>query len=163
MKLSKNLAETISDQICFEQYSAQIYLAMSLDLQEKGLPGMASWYWEQHKEELDHAYEMIHYLQSRGVKPTIKSFDKVKVNFKDALEIFTISLKHEQEVSARIHNIVKITIEESDYGAENFFRKYITEQEEEESKFEDIINSVKVADTNSMIYVDRMLGNSIKK
>ena len=163
MKISETLAKKINDQVNAEQYSAMLYLSMSIELEARNLKGMASWMWEQHLEELGHSYEMIHYLQSRGAKPAITAVEQPATEFGTPMEIFETALAHEERVSARIHDIVKQTIEEADYGAENFFRKYVTEQEEEESTFADIVERMKVAGEHGIVYTDKRLGKRAVK
>ena len=158
MKLSQNLIDIINKQINAEQYSAQFYLAMALDMEDKNLPGIAQWFHKQATEEQAHAQDMIHYLQSRGVRPTLQGIHEVQTGFSSALEAFESGLSHEQSVTAMIHNIVKLTLEEADYGAENFFRKYITEQEEEEANFSAIVEMVRQAGEKHIFIIDERLG-----
>lgn len=158
MKLSTDLISTINEQIMLEQYSAQLYLAMSVEFDDRNLKGMANFFWKHYLEELNHAYDMIHYLQRRGAKPAISAISQVPTEFGSALEIFEQALAHEKEVTARIHSIVKQAIEKEDYGVETFFRKYVEEQEEEEELFTDIVEQMKLDHgTHGLIHTNKRL------
>ena len=161
MTISPAMVDTINQQIMMEQYSAQMYLAMSVELEDRSLKGMAKFFWKHYLEELDHAYDMIHYLQRRGAKPTISGIPEVPTAFGEPLEIFEQALAHEKEVTARIHAIVKQAIGAEDYGVEAFFRKYVEEQEEEEEVFSDIIDLMKLEKgTHGVLHADKRLGRT---
>ena len=66
--VSQKLQDAINAQINAELWSAYLYLAMSMDAAEKGLKGVANWFYVQWKEEQDHAQIFINYLQSRGAR-----------------------------------------------------------------------------------------------
>ncbi|MDE7078462.1 MAG: ferritin, partial [Alistipes sp.] len=49
--LSKQLHEALNAQINAEMWSAYLYLSMSLDAENKGLKGVANWFYIQFREE----------------------------------------------------------------------------------------------------------------
>ena len=66
--LSKQLHEAINAQINAELWSAYLYLSMSMDAENKGLKGVANWFYVQFREEQDHARIFQNYLNSRDAK-----------------------------------------------------------------------------------------------
>ena len=57
--LSKKLHEAMNAQINAELWSAYLYLSMSMDAENKGLKGVANWFFVQFREEQDHARILI--------------------------------------------------------------------------------------------------------
>ena len=158
MELSKKLIDAINEQINLEQWSSQLYLSMALDADDKSLLGTASWMKMQAAEEAGHANAMIAYLQKRNVRPSLKAIKDVPTDFGNVLEMFEETLTHERAVSDSIIKIVALAIKEKDFGAENFFREFVTEQEEEENSVMGIIDRFKLAGEAGMIFVDQSLG-----
>ena len=158
MKLSKKLVDKINEQLNYEQESAFIYLSMMYEFQSRSLEGFAGWMKAQHNEEIAHAAEMAGFLLERGVRPLQQTIAEVPNKFGTVLEIFEDALKHEEEVSKRIRAIVDLAIEEKDYNAENFFRKYIDEQAEEESTFAGIIDKLKLSGDAGILFMDHGMG-----
>lgn len=132
MKLSDKLIEVINDQINKELYSAYLYRSMALETNDRALDGITSWLKLQTQEEIEHAEEMIAYLEHRGVRPELRPIDKVPAGFGSVKEILTQALHHEEYVTKSIEAIVRLAEEEGDFGARIFFDKFIVEQEEEE-------------------------------
>lgn len=157
MKISEKLTKAINDQINAEQWSAQFYLSMALEASDRNLTGTAAWMMSQAREEQDHAEQMINYLQTRGVRPILQMIKEVPSNFGDVIEMFEVALKHEKQVTKLVHNIVDLAIEEKDYGCEDFFRAFVTEQEEEEETFSTIIDRFRIAGPHGLIFVDHHL------
>ena len=69
--LSQKLHDAINAQINAELWSAYIYLAMSLDAENKGYKGVANWFYVQFQEEQAHARIFMNYLSSRDAKVTL--------------------------------------------------------------------------------------------
>ncbi|MBR2981231.1 MAG: ferritin, partial [Odoribacter sp.] len=66
--LSQKLHNAINEQINAELWSAYLYLAMSMDAENKGFKGVANWFYVQFQEEQDHARIFMNYLNSRDMK-----------------------------------------------------------------------------------------------
>ena len=57
--LSQKLHDAINAQINAELWSAYLYLAMSLDAENKGYKGVANWFYVQFQEEQAHALRAL--------------------------------------------------------------------------------------------------------
>lgn len=132
MKITQRLIDEINEQINREIYSAYLYRSMAMDTAARSLDGVTSWLKIQAGEEMEHAEAMIAYLESRGVRPEMKPIEGVPNEFGSVKEILTDSLHHEEFITKSIEKIVKMAIEDEDYGARIFFEKFVVEQEEEE-------------------------------
>lgn len=158
MKISKKLIDAINSQINAEQWSAQLYLSMSIEAADRSLDGVACWMKAQAKEEIEHSMAMIGYLQERGVRPELRPIAEVPGSFGGVLSMFEQGLEHEKHVTELIENIVAQAIEDKDYGCESFFRGFVTEQEEEESTFCGIIDRLRMVGDTGLLIMDQTLG-----
>ena len=126
------MATALNEQIKWEMYSANLYLAMSAYLQDAGLTGFSHWMRIQYQEETAHALKFYDFLLSRGGQVTMLSIDAPDANWSNILEIFEETLSHEQEVTRRINELVHLAKEERDFATDIFLQWFVTEQVEEE-------------------------------
>ena len=71
--ISTTMATALNEQIKWEMYSANLYLAMSAYLQDAGLTGFSHWMRIQYQEETAHALKFYDFLLSRGGQVTMLS------------------------------------------------------------------------------------------
>lgn len=122
----------VNKQINAELWSSYLYLAMSLDAQQKNLNGLAHWFFVQWREEQDHARILQHYLASRNATVVLYPINGVPPNWVDASHMFKDTLNHEKEVTKMINKLMNIAIEESDYATISRLLWFVDEQVEEE-------------------------------
>ncbi len=152
--LSKKLHDAINAQINAEMWSAYLYLSMSVDAADKGQKGIANWFAVQFKEEQDHAQIFINYLVSRGCRVELKAIDSVETSWESPLAVFESTLEHEKKVTAMIHNLYEIAVEDKDYASQSMLKWFIDEQVEEEESAQEIIDSLnKVGDNGLGLYM----------
>lgn len=148
--LSPKLYEALNAQINAEFWSAYLYLSMSADFEQKGLPGFANWMHIQFREEQDHAMKLFNFIVSRGGKPELLPIDKVQTSWKSPLDSFKDTLKHEQEVTAMINNLYFVSTEQKDYATQSMLQWFIDEQVEEEKTAQEIIDSLTLIADNGL-------------
>ena len=141
--LSEKLVNAINDQIQFEYYSAFTYKAMQAFFEAEDLAGMANWMKVQFQEEMDHAEKMFHFVCETGGKVELKVLNAPRNEYDSILEVFEVTLKHEQEVTARINNLMNLAQEEKNHVAQIFLQWFVTEQIEEEANVGQIIAKLK--------------------
>jgi len=158
--MNKKIEDAINAQINAELWSAYLYLSMGTCFRAKGLDGIANWFEVQFKEEQDHAMILYKYMQSRGWRVILKPIAKVETEWKSAVEAFEDTLAHEKKVTAMIHNINKLAIEEKDYATVNRMVWFIDEQVEEEEEAGKNLDAVKMIGDNAlgMFMFDKELG-----
>ena len=152
------LQTIINDQITAELWSSNLYLQMSYFLKHQGWDGFAHWMKIHSDEEREHATRMADYLISRGGQVKLNMVNLVPEGWGSVLEVFEHSLHQEQMVSKMIDKIVLHAIEEQDFGTENFFRKFVDEQIEEEELFGGIVDRLKIAGDSGLLFMDSQLG-----
>ncbi|MDR2947096.1 MAG: ferritin [Candidatus Adiutrix sp.] len=143
--LSKKMTAAINSQVVAELYSSYLYVAMGAWLQTEGYLGAAHWMGLQAREEVFHATKFYNYLLERGAEVKLGAIEAPPFKWKSALEVFEKSYAHEQKVTALIHNLMSLAKAESDHAAEIFLQWFVTEQVEEESSVQEIIQKYKLA------------------
>lgn len=156
--LSENLVKAFNAQINAEMWSSNLYLSMSVYFAQNGYDGMASWMRAQSKEELDHAYEMIDFVIKRNENVEIGQINVVPTAWGSVLEVFEHVYQHECHVSKLIDDLLDVAIKENDKAAQNFIKKFVNEQVEEEATAQTIVDRIKMMNGHNLIYLDDKLG-----
>jgi len=158
--VTEKMAKALNDQLNFEFYSAYVYLAMAAHADNIGLKGFANWFYAQYQEEQMHAMKFFDYIQDQSVEVELEAIEKPRKEYKDALEMFEETLKHEQEVTAKINDLASLAIDEKDHATNSFLQWFITEQVEEEATVNEIIDKLKLAGTTGygLFVVNNELG-----
>ena len=146
--ISNKLYDAINAQINAELWSAYLYLSMSLDAENKGLKGVANWFYVQFREEQDHARIFMNYLLSRDAEVKLAPIAEVRTAWASPLEMFKDTLEHEKKVTAMIHNLAAIAAEDKDYASSNMLVCFVDEQVEEESNARDMIAACEAVEGN---------------
>ena len=146
--ISKKMQDAINAQINAEFWSAYLYLSMSNNFAAKGNPGFANWFEIQFKEEQDHAKILFNYIIRRDGRVELESLDSVPKEWKSLHDIFESTLKHEQEITAKINNLVSLAKANKDYATESLLQWFIDEQVEEEDNARDIIDKLDMIKDN---------------
>ena len=130
--LSKRLHDALNAQINAELWSAYLYLSMSMDAENKGLKGVANWFFVQFREEQDHARILMNYINSRDAKVVLKPIEEVRTEWTSPLDMFKDTLEHEKVVTSMINNLAAIAAEDKDFASSNMLVWFVDEQVEEE-------------------------------
>ena len=157
--LSQKLHDAINAQINAELWSAYLYLAMSLDAENKGYKGVANWFYVQFQEEQAHARIFMNYLNSREAKVELLPIAEVRTSWDSVLDMFKQTLEHEKKVTGLINNIAAIANEDRDYASINRITWFIDEQVEEEESARDMIATFEAVEGNKygMYMLDKEL------
>ncbi len=160
MKIREAVNIAIDKQINLEMWSSNLYLSMSMYLQQKGYAGMAKWMMRQSKEEMEHAYDMMDFVNRRGGRVTILPLAEVPTEFGTVAELFTQLYEHECLVTSKIEEMVHLASKEGDMASQDFFWKYIREQVEEEDTASGIIDRINLSKEQSLIFLDEELAKA---
>ena len=142
--LNQRLENELNKQINAEFWSAYLYLSMSAFFESKNLAGFANWMKIQYQEENSHALKLFDYVNERGGKVVLQPIATVDSEWKDVIDIFETTFKHEQHVTFLINNLVNIAIEEKDHATTNMLQWFVSEQVEEEASVSDILDQLKL-------------------
>jgi ferritin len=139
--LNSTVTKLLNEQINKEMYSAYLYLDMANYYVHNGLAGFANWFNVQGKEEMDHAFLFIKYLQNNNYVVTLGAIAKPEHPYKSFREPLVEALKHEEFVTASIHSIYAEAVKTNDYRTMEFLNWFIKEQGEEEKNASELIVS----------------------
>lgn len=153
--LSQKLLDALNEQFNNELESANIYLAMAGYTEDLGLGGFTNWFMAQYEEELFHAKKIMKFINDKNGRVEVKAITAPQNNFSSLLEAFEITLKHEQEVTAKFYNLMDIALEEKEHSTKSFLQWFIDEQVEEEATVGDMINKIKLVKDSGLYILDQ--------
>lgn len=153
--LKKKVEDICNRQVEREGYSSNLYLAMASWAETSGYAGVSAWLFAQAEEEKLHMLKFVKYINERGGKAIIPAFKKPPAEYKNIEEMFAEVLKHEQYVTQSINEIVELTLAEKDYTTHNFLQWFVTEQVEEESSVQSIIDKLRLVGKQNLYVFDR--------
>jgi len=147
--MSDELYQALNEQMNFEFYSSQVYLAMAAYCSGESLDGFANFFIVQAEEERFHAMKMYKYLNDRGRRATIAGMDNPNNDYHSVLQVYEHGYEHEQIVTKRIYHLSDLALNEREHATMQFLKWFIDEQVEEEAMFDSIIQKLKRIDRDS--------------
>ena len=152
--------DAIGEQIKHEFYSAYLYLSMAGSFEAASLPGFAHWMRKQSEEEREHAMKFFDFLLDRGERVQLQAIDQPPYSFRSPLDTFEQALEHEKEITARIHELYELSVQEKDYPAQVLLSWFVSEQVEEEKSAAGIVERLRMAGENStaLLLLDQEMG-----
>ena len=130
--LTNETEELLNQQIEMEGASSASYLAMASWCDMKGYSTSAEFLYRHSDEERMHMLKLFRYVNEAGGHAIYQGKSKVKHDFKNLREVFTLILDHEIEVTRAINTLVDHCFGIKDFATVNFLQWYVTEQREEE-------------------------------
>lgn len=163
--LSTKMQDALNSQINCEQYSAQLYLAMSAHCDALSFKGFAHWLRVQAGEETAHAMKLINFVLDRHGKLELLPIQAPPTEFGGVIQVFEKTLEHEKSITASISSLFELARAEKDYASEITLQWYVTEQVEEESNVGQIVDHLRaVGDQGGGIwYLDSKMGKRAAK
>jgi len=158
--ISKNIEKEVNDQIMKEEYSSRLYMAMASWCEKNGFQGAASFLYTHSDEERMHQLKFVHYLNDRGGYSKLQELKEPPAKYDSLHSMFKEVLKHEQYITASINDIYHLCVTEKDYTTANFLQWFITEQIEEESLVNGVLDKMELAgnDKSGLFHIDKELG-----
>jgi ferritin len=133
-----------------EEYSARIYMAMSMWLNNKGYVNAAAVWRTYSDEEMKHADIARTYLLSFGIQPVTPRLDQPKQNFSGLPEIIKLSFDHEVVVSKQIKDMANHALADGDHMLYELCLAYLKEQVEEHNKMQNWVDQLEAFGTDKI-------------
>lgn len=158
--LKEKMNEALNEQMNAEMFSSYLYLSMAAFFESKNLSGFANWMMVQVQEEDAHAMKFFDFVNERGGRVKLTAIEAPQLEWESPLDAFEAAYKHECMISERIHKLVDLAREHSDHPTETFLQWFVTEQVEEESSTDDIVQQLKLIgnEGQGLFMMDRELG-----
>ena len=144
MRISSQMEKAINDQISYEASGTHAYIAIGSWCERTGYEGSTAFFFEQANEENTHMLKFIHYLNNAGAEAIIPAIEKPQGKFDSLESTFQAGLKSEQTVTKLINNLVEIAEKEKDRATYSFLQWFVSEQVEEETLFQTILQKFEV-------------------
>jgi ferritin len=163
--IGQKIQDALNTQINLEQYSAQLYLAMSAHCESKGFRGFAHWLRVQAQEETAHAMKLVAFLLDRGGRLALKAIEEPPTDFGSVTHVFEKILAHEQKNTSSINALFERSRAEKDYASEIALQWYVTEQVEEEANIGHILDHLRAVGEQGggIWYLDSRMGKRAAK
>jgi ferritin len=158
--IGKKIQDALNIQINLEQYSAQLYLAMSAHCEAKSFRGFARWLQVQAAEETKHAMKLVQFVLDRGGKLELAGVASPPSDFGTLTQMFEKILEHEKSITGKISGLFELSRAEKDYASEIALQWYVTEQVEEEANVGQIVEQLKAVGEQGggIWYLDSKMG-----
>jgi ferritin len=159
--MNEAVQTALNRQITHELSSAYFYLSASGYCESINLAGFAQWLRRQSQEEVGHAMRLFDFLHDRGSRARLQALAEPAHDFASPLDTFTQALRHEQAVTASIHEAYALAAREQDYPAQVLLQWFISEQVEEEKSVTRIVEELKMIGDNvsALLLLQRDLGS----
>ena len=161
--LTKKVHDALNNQINEEFYSSYLYLSMAAHFESINLKGFANWMRVQVQEENFHAMRFFDYVLSRQGKVTLNAIEAPATTWKSPLAIFEAAYAHEQKISSLINKLASIAQQENDFATGVLLQWFVSEQVEEESNVDSVVQQLKLIDKDSsgLFMLDRELATRV--
>lgn len=157
--LSKKMSKAFNAQITKEFASSYLYLQMAAWFEHQGLPGFASWMKVQAQEEAAHTLILFNFVCSRGGMVELGNIEPPQHTFKSTLDVFEKTLAHERKVTAWIHELMDLALEEKDHASKARLDWFVSEQVGEEAQVTELVNRLRLTakDSGALFWLDKEL------
>ena len=158
--ISQSMQDALNNQVNLEQYSAQLYLAMSAHCEGMSFKGFAHWLRIQAGEETVHATMLIDFILDRKGKLELKPIVAPAQEFGRVIQMFEQILQHEMGITQSINALFEKARAEKDHASEIRLQWYVSEQVEEEANVGQVVDQLHaVGDQGGAIwYLDSRMG-----
>lgn len=155
--MNDDVRKAINEQINRELYAGYLYLAMAAHFEAEALEGFAHWMRLQSQEEQGHAMRLFDYVLERGARVELAAIEAPPAKFGSPLSIAEQALEHERTVSEQINHLYVLAAERGDFATQVHLQWFLTEQVEEESSGEMMVERLRMAgdDRAALLIIDR--------
>ena len=161
MLISKELEQTINNQIGAEFGASLQYNSIAAYFDTDDLPNLAAFFYRQATEEQMHAMKFLDYVIDAGGQVRIPAIEATKYDFASAEEAVQLALDWETEVTRQINNLMDMAIKDNDHISQDFLRWFVAEQLEEISTMETMLSIVRRGKDNLLFVDDYIARNPI--
>jgi len=158
--MNEKIEKAFNEQLNAELYSGYLYLAMAGYFLAQNFKGFANWLKMQAMEELYHAMKFFNFIDERNGRVDLLPVEGPPNEWESPLAAFQDAYRHEQYVTGRINDLMKLARDESDFAAESFLKWFVDEQVEEEAQADEVVQQLRrVGDSgHGLFMLDRELG-----
>ncbi|WP_185882285.1 ferritin [Blattabacterium cuenoti] len=134
-----------------ELESSLLYLSMASWVEHKygEFDGISHFLYDHSQEENIHMIKLIKYINKRGGYADLNNINihnnmNITSQCNSIQDVFKNLFKHEQIISQKVSDLVKLSLKEHDYFTYHFLQWYIQEQIEEENLIKKYLDKIKL-------------------
>ena len=157
MMINKKVADLMVAQIGNELGASNEYLQIAVWFDGQAYHKLAAFFYKQSAEEHEHAMKFLHFLVETGADVKIPAVAAPSYEIKSAEHAFQMSLDWENKVTGQVHAMVAAAIETKDYASQNFLQWFVSEQVEEVSTMESMLQVVRRAGEKNLLMIEAYL------
>lgn len=139
---TESVVKALNYRIEQEEYSARVYHAMAMWLNDNGYMGATKAWQADADGEMQHAQWAKDYLLDMGVQPTIPALPKPPQTFTGLPDIIRQSYKHEVMVTQQCNDLAKNAMKSGDHLLYQLANKFLVEQQEELGKVQTYLDKL---------------------
>lgn len=152
----REMIAALNAEIGLEFFAHNQYLMMAHYFESRSLDNLAQFFYAQAEEEKMHGLKIVHYLNEAGVTLRIPAIEAPRYDWESPVELAETFLSQETHVTEQFYKMNKMALEQGDYITQNFLQWFITEQLEEMSTAQKMIDLFKMAGDN-LLMIDMMV------
>ena len=160
MQISKAMADLMNAQVGNELGASNQYVQIASYFDGESLSKLAKFFYKQAEEEREHAMKFVHYLMDVSTALSVPAIPAAKTDVGTAEKAFEMSLGWEQEVTGQINAMMDLAVQEKDYASQAFLQWFVTEQVEEISSMERMLQIVRKTGEKNLLMVEAYLTHS---
>jgi len=153
---SDRVVKAFNQQIGNELGASHQYVQIAAYFADASLSELAKFFYTQSEEEREHAMKFVRFLIDVEGPVEIPQVEAPKSNFTSAADAVKASLEWERTVTQQIYDLVEIVRAESNYIALRFLDWFVTEQLEEVSTMQTLLDLIERAGDN-LLWVEEYL------
>jgi ferritin len=157
--ISKELESAMNAQIGREFGASLQYVNIATYFDADSLPQLAAFFYRQAEEEKMHAMKFVHYIVEAGGQVRVPAVEEPKYDFQSAKDAVQAALSWEIEVTKQINELMDLAIKQNDHIGQEFLRWFVSEQLEEVSTMDTLLDVVGRAGEN-MLWVEDFLARN---
>lgn len=157
--INPDVERELNRQLNSELYSSHLYLSASTYCAKNNFVCFAKWLKDRSNEERDHAFKIRDEILEREGSVVIEDIKKPTADWPSLFDVIKNVENHEKEVTEKINQLYDLALSKKDHASSVFLQWFVTEQVEEVSSVQKIINHLKVVDNDlaALYQLDRHL------
>lgn len=159
MLISKELNAAMNEEIGLELLASHQYMNTASYFEGLALKKLAAMFYKQSEEEREHALKFIRYITETGGTVEIPQVPAPKATFSGVEEAVKHALDWELEVTKRCNAIMTLAVGQKDYAAQDLMRWFATEQVEEVSTMQSLLQVVRAVGERNLFMIEGYLSH----
>ena len=144
--LDKDLLDYLYHHLTMERNASVQYYSISLWFQERDLYGFSSFFLNESKDEMNHAYTFSNYLIARGQRIDLHELEKPVQEWQNINDVISYAFNMEADLSSSLQQLYSMAERSFDSRTSVFLDPIMEGQIKSEDEFAHILGKVRFSD-----------------